>query len=261
MLLTTRSKKVQEIFRTRHAVLEENRAQAERRVSPHNPLRDELPDGAWAGQACFVIGGGPSLTGFDFERLRGRGRVIAINRAFEFIPWADMLFFMDWKFYKRCHEPGLIQKWNDFRGHKVFMNLMGRKLDDCRSVRSLGRHGFSASHAKGLYHGNNSGHGALMMALALGCRPVYLLGYDMNADQRGRSHWHGGYGHRPNPTVARSFVRDLTDLAGRIPKSVDWIFNLNPRSGLKAFPFKSVDEVLNGQAGEGLGPDVVPLPQ
>lgn len=260
MLLTTRSRKVQDLLKNRENVLKENRESLKRQVTPHNPASAVLQDGAWSGQPCFIIGGGPSLIGFDFERLRGRGRVIAINRAFEFIPWADMLFFMDWKFYKLCHDgEGRKALWDRFQGIKVFCNIMGRKLDDCFSVRSLGRHGMSWSVGKGVYHGNNSGHGALILALAMGCRPVYLLGYDMTSSPGGRSHFHSGYGHRASPHTARSFVKDFMDLAARI-KGVNYIYNLNPKSGLRAFPFKTIDEVLNDEhARQGMGPDLPSL--
>lgn len=260
MLLTTRSRKVQDLLKNRENILKENRESMKRQLAPHNPLSAALADGAWAGQPAFLIGGGPSLVRFDFERLRGRGRVIAINRAFEYIPWADMLFFMDWKFYKLCHDdPGRKALWDRFQGHKTFCNIMGRKLDDCYSIRSLGRHGMSWSISKGVYHGNNSGHGALILALALGCRPIYLLGYDMNSDGAGRSHFHSGYGHRHSPATARSFIKDFDDLAKRIPK-INYIFNLNPKSSLRSWPFKTIDEVLNDRpTGESLGADVPSL--
>ena len=254
MLLTTRSKQVQEIFKNRFAAQDEARENLRRQTAPHKPISEVLEDGAWAGQPCFLIGGGPSLTGFDFERLRGRGRVIAINRAFEFIPWADMLFFMDWKFYNLCHnDKEKLRLWQEFQGIKLFCNLLGRKTDDCYSVRGLGRHGMSWSLKKGVFHGNNSGHGALEVALALGCRPIYLLGYDMNGDPRG--HFHSGYGHRTNRMLGAVFLKHFLDLAQRIPR-VSYIYNCNPDSGLRAWPFKTIDEVLNDQqAREGLGND------
>lgn len=254
MLLTTRSKRVQEIFRNRAAAIEESRQNLRRQIAPHKPVAEVLKDGAWAGQPCFLIGGGPSLTGFDFNRLRGRGRVIAINRAFEFIPWADMLFFMDWKFYKLCHDdPARKAKWDAFPGLRVFCNLMGRKLNDVYSIRSLGRRGMSWSVQKGIYHGNNSGHGALEIALAMGCRPIYLLGYDMNDDPR--SHWHSGYGAKANRRLGQFFVQEFMDMARRIP-TVKYIYNCNPKSGLRIWPFANIDEVLNDQPNrEGVGVD------
>jgi hypothetical protein len=104
MLLTTRSKQVQKIFNDREKLLDLARSEARHVNAPYNPLHEVLDDGAWEGEPCFIIGGGPSLKGFDFNRLRGQGRVIAINRALEYAPWADVVFFMDWKLYKRYHD-------------------------------------------------------------------------------------------------------------------------------------------------------------
>lgn len=257
MMLTTRSRRVQTVIENQERMFEENRQRVHRQAHPHNALHESLADRAWADQPCFIIAGGPSLIGFDFERLRGHGRIIAINRALEYIPWADIAFFMDWKLYKLYHE-SIPKKaeWDRFKGRKVFLNLMGRKLDDCYSVRSLGRTGCSFTHSKGLYHGNNSGHGALNLAVALGCKPIYLLGYDCGFRKGEPSHFHSGYGHRGNPAIGRSFVRDFELFRAHTKGRVPWIYNLNPNSALRAFPFKTIDEVLNdGHPGQSLGND------
>jgi len=256
MMLTTRSRQVTEIVRDRAAAQAEQRAMMRTKIAPHNPLAKVISDGAWHDEPCFIIAGGPSLTGFDFERLRGKGRIIAINRAFEFCGFADVLFFMDNKFYKICHDkPERLAKWRAFEGHKVFLNLMGRRYDDCYSVRSLGRNGLSGSVAKGLYHGNNSGIGALNLALCLRARPIYLLGYDMRFEG-GRSHFHDGYGPRPHENVIRSFIRDFERMA-KYMRGKGHIVNLNPRSALRIFPFGDIDEVLkDGTTGQGMGGDV-----
>jgi len=260
MLLTTRSRQVAQIMRERDQRIRENKASLKRVVHPHNPASAVIPDGAWRDEPCFVVAGGPSLTGFDFERLRGHGKVIAINRAFEFIPWADILFFMDNKFYKMCHEGERYAKWLEFKGRKVFLDLMGRKYDDCYHVRSLGRVGMSRSLTSGLYHGNNSGVGALNLALVLRANPIYLMGYDMRFEG-GRSHFHGGYGPRASEQTVRGFVRDFERMAKFMKEERKTIWNLNPRSGLRIFRFSTIDEVLNGPTGQGVGHDPLPVPE
>jgi hypothetical protein len=52
----------------------------------------------WPGETVFIIGGGPSVLGQDLETLRGR-RVIAINSSVYAVPWADVLFFGDWRWW------------------------------------------------------------------------------------------------------------------------------------------------------------------
>lgn len=221
-------------------------------ANPYHPLHEILPDKSWQGDPCFLVGGGPSLRNFDFERLRNQGRVIAINRAYEFMPWADMLFFMDFTFWQYEHQdPVRLEKWNSFKGPKVFLNLMGRKFEDCYSVKALSRSGISISHTAGLYHGNNSGFGALQLALSLGCRPIYLLGFDMtkqgNKSGTGeKTHWHDGYGKITSLATPLNFRRDFELVAMRL-RDFPFIYNLNPASGLKVFPFKSVEEVIDAK--------------
>lgn len=261
MMLTTRSKKVQQIFRDREKSFAKTQQTVHRQSHPHNPLHTELPDGSWVGQPCFIIAGGPSLKGFDFERLRGRGHIIAINRALEFVPWADIAFFMDWKLYKMYHE-SIPKKaeWDRFTGRKVFLNLMGRMINDCHSVRSLGRSGCSMSVAKGLYHGNNSGHGAMNLAVAMGAKPIYLLGYDCGFKKGESSHFHSGYGHKGNPNIGRSFIRDFELFKSHLRGRAE-IINLNPNSALRIFPFKTIDEVLNDRPSrKGVGDDIGVVP-
>jgi len=235
--------------RERDMILARNRAEAIRMIKPDLPAADVLPDGAWTGQPCFIIGGGPSLVGFDFERLRARGRVIAINKAFIYAPFADVVFFMDHaSFYGWLKHgmfgPDAIKAWDDFNGFRVFLNLRGREVKDAYSVRSLGKIGLPTSLRNGLYHGSNSGFGAIGLAICMGADPIYLLGYDLG-NKGNVTHFHGGYG-RPQPeTSLRSFKQNLETLAGLITKR-GWpkVINLNPSSALTAFPFSTIEEVL-----------------
>jgi hypothetical protein len=52
----------------------------------------------WPGETVFIVGGGPSVLGQDLEALRGR-RVIAINSSVYAVPWADVLYFGDWRWW------------------------------------------------------------------------------------------------------------------------------------------------------------------
>ena len=43
----------------------------------------------------IIVGSGKSLIGFDFNKLRGLGTIIAVNGAGESVPFADMWFTLD----------------------------------------------------------------------------------------------------------------------------------------------------------------------
>lgn len=264
-MLTTQDRPVTDNFKMRAALMEQNRRRMERMKNPYRPLHEVLADGAWTGEPAYIIGGGPSLAGFEFGRLRGRGRVIAINRAYEFAPFADILFFMDNGFYQWVHDgtlfPGCLEAWNAFQGYRVFLNIIGREYGDVYSIRSLGRVGLSSSLKQGIYHGNNSGVGAVNLAFILKANPIYLLGIDCKIDPTTKAaHFHSGYTRRPMGGAAfKSFQTDFARLARFTSRTSFSIINLNPNSGVRNFPFSTIDEVLGDVAGPvDDGADLVP---
>jgi len=199
-----------------------------------------LTDGEWAGEPCFIIGGGASLKGFDFERLRGKGRIIAINRAYEHVPFADIHFFMDNRYYKRVQAEAA---WQTFPGRKVYLNVSGYPVSgDVISIPTVGRTGLSKSVSAGLYHGNNSGVGAIGLAYCLGANPIYLLGFDCNK-QDGASHFHDGYGAPTSDHTLEGFVKDIGALAQLLKQAGARVINLNPASAVRCFPFGKMDDV------------------
>ena len=219
----------------------------------NHPLGDKaffkvLPDNSWKDEACFIVAGGPSLMGFDFNRLKGAGRIIAINKAYLNVPFADILLFMDISFYhvaiqNRLGE-GSREAFEKFKGHRVFLDIQHKMPLLTYSIHSAGRWGFPSSMEEGLYHGNNTGYVALQLAYVLGCNPIYLLGYDAS-QINGKSHYHDGYPHmRQSPQVSASFAKGIEDLAPGLKKAGRRVINLNPNSAIKCFEFKTPDEVL-----------------
>ena len=254
--ITTQDRRIMEAVRDREERISEMREMMKCAISPHRPAHEILEDGAWRGERCFIIGGGPSLSGFDFERLRGKGRIIATNKSYLDVPFADILFFMDGSktsFYGLVKSgrlaSGCLEKWKAFQGHKVFLNIVGRKYDDVYSIRALGRVGLSMSLKKGLYHGNNSGAGALGLAICLRANPIYLLGID-GKFEGGKSHYHGGYPSKHPESVYKSFVGQFEKAGRLIAQKGFKVVNLNPGSAVRCFPFSTIEEVLgNGKAG------------
>ena len=212
------------------------------------PLINILSDNAWRGETCFLIGGGPSLRGFDFERLRGRGRIIAINKAFMDAPFADMMFSMDHRFYKwlrigiRRNMDDAKEQFANFAGIKCWVDIDNAHYDDIYFV--VGKRGaeMAVSIADGIPPGNNSGYAAIQLAMCLGCDPIYLLGYDMSHDA-GVSHYHGGYPIAQREITVVRFRHKFESVAQRILKRTN-VYNLNPDSALRCFPFANIDDVL-----------------
>lgn len=211
----------------------------------------------WRGQRCFILGGGDSLAGFDFSRLKGE-RVIAINRAFEKAPFADILFAFDSRFYwwtVRGELPpdknGLgggqeaARKFAAFEGLKVWLDLTGGKaLPGVAFLSSRGTDGVPGELRDGIYDGGNSGYAALNLAIALGANPIYLLGFDMHGDGAGHQAWfHGGYPTNQGDRVYQGFASHFEKIAPALDARGIKVVNLNPGSSLRCFEFGRFEDL------------------
>lgn len=219
-------------------------------------LAERLPDGAWRGQRCFIVGGGPSLKGFDFGRLRGE-RVIAINKAFYDVPFADIVFAMDRPLLDLITSGKLgenyRQAFESLWGAKVWLDLSGYSYPpDVYSLPSAGEIGWTTSIKQGLFHGQNSGYGALNLALVLGADPIYLLGYDCSKGPEGEKNYHDGYPSGGRQDAVNIFLKAF-NAGAEILRGISHprIVNLNLQSALKCFPFGDVDKVLPAKGPVG----------
>lgn len=212
-----------------------------------------MEDGAWKGRRCFIIGGGASLVGFDFERLRGE-KVIATNRAFESCMFADILFFMDALNFHKWISTGKLgkkaqEKLQEFKGHKVYLSISRkRRISGVYMLKAVERTGLTFSLKQGLFHGSNSGYGALNLAVCLGANPIYLLGFDMKhqRDKSGiKTHFHEGYPQRHhNEKILKTYNVQFGKVAGLLKKRGIKVINLSMDSAMICFKKKPVDEVL-----------------
>ena len=208
---------------------------------PNRFLVDEIPDKPWAGQRCWIIGGGKSLEGFDFNLLRGEN-VIAINRAIEVAPFAEVMFSMDsrlYGWYKR-RNPEMPAEAHDafhaFRGLRVWTAGDGDSFDnDVLLVKRLGNHGLSTSLRDGVFTGGNSGYAALQLAVCLGATNIHLLGYDMT-----RGNWHSGYPTDGSDPSTRGWIEGFNKLAPQLEALGVKVVNMNPASKLQCFPFGEI---------------------
>ncbi len=224
-------------------------------------LYEVLPDRSWKGSPCIVVGGGPSLENFNWDLLHG-WRVIGINRVYEqFDP--TIIFSMDTRFLRWIDEGKYGQeareKFANTKAYKVWLCTYNCKLpDDVFVVRvwknySQGFRAFPLTMNNGIGHGNNSGYGALNLAVCLGANPIYLLGFDMNYrkledegpfDAVTSTHWHEGNPQSHKPTTVKGFIQyfQLPALTAK-EKGIE-IVNLNPKSALPYFPKRHYEEVL-----------------
>lgn len=211
-----------------------------------------LPTGSWKGKPCYIVGGGPSLKGFNWSLLRGK-RTIGINLAFTKIE-PTIIFSMDTRFLNWVlnakYGKEAKEKFLKAKSFKVWLATYNLSLPGeifIIPVFKSYRHGlvsFTFDLADGIGHGNNSGYAALNLAVCLGANPVYLLGFDCS-HEKGRSHWHNGHPIKQNETTTKNFISYFEKQATRIKAKGFDVINLNPNSALECFEKKSIKEALH----------------
>jgi len=90
----------------------------------------------WAGQIAFIVAGGPSVLQQNLALLRGRN-VIAINSSIYALPWADFLYFGDWRWWNELENKAAVAR---FHGRVVTTSLMVKdeKVLTCRKANPPG---------------------------------------------------------------------------------------------------------------------------
>ena len=181
------------------------------------------------GETIYLIGGGPSLSDFNFNLLKDKN-TIAINKAFLHVPNADVCYWNDSRFYtwfKKHLDP--------FKGLKI-TNKFKPEREDIIRLKSTGKTGLELE-PTGLRHGNNSGYAAINLAYHLGANRIILLGYDMGTIGH-QTHYHNGY-NSPRPDDAfykRQMMPQFETLVEPLKEQGVEILNANLNSSLECFP-------------------------
>jgi len=180
---------------------------------------------------CFIVGGGPSLSGFNWNHLDDQ-YVIAINRAYEVLPKADVLYFTDQDYWE-VHKDKMKQ-----HGGKLIRGTtrLGATHDDTVQEYKLTGQRVLDLEPGCLKHGNNSTYAAINLALFhLNFSTVYLLGVDMKWNQN-KSHWHSGHKRTDPEIVYNNMINCYQELSQELLKYPDKkVINLNDDSALKCF--------------------------
>lgn len=212
-----------------------------------NFASDTLTDGAWAGRRCFIIGGGPSLRDFDFNLLREE-LTIGVNRAYERLD-PTVIFSIDSRFYswatggKYGRDAQLA--WDHARARKIWLNThkyeFGPEVQRIPVTKEL-KDGESI--ATGMKMVNNSGLGALKLAVTLGANPIYLLGFDLQESGRFQQWWHDGHPMLQRDSVYEEFRQEFETYAPKLAEQGIRVINLNPNSALRCFEFGEMPKMI-----------------
>lgn len=178
-------------------------------------------------EEVFVVASGPSLTGFDFTRLKSK-KVVAINRAAEhvkpdlavYVDRSMRQFFLDLKL--DC--PVLTSNFAGVPpGHfSVWVDLWKIPGPEYNNVSQL--YGFCSSTAVGI-----------SAALVAGAKTVYVLGLDL----------YGGYFYGDSTPQKRQLENQRKFFLKFWSYSkTDRVINLNPESRVNVFKKQLVNEVI-----------------
>ena len=212
-----------------------------------------LPTNSWAGKTCFIIGGGPSLQDFNWDLISNH-LTIGINKAFKsFSPTIN--YAMDYNFFDLVqHNTSpehikLHQQWLDYSGIKLFIRHKDNLAfaDGIYYVKELDHKAISFDLNAGIYPMNNSGGGALMLALALGCKNIGLLGYDLKV-KGDKTHWHEGYSNQKAQNMAtnlENYRNKIDEFAPSILEMGINVVNLSSDSNLQKFPFSDIKTFMS----------------
>ena len=193
----------------------------------------------WNGDTVYIVAGGASLAGFNFDRLNGKN-VIAINKAFMYVRNPTVVYWTDTRFYSWYkHEI------DSLRTIKITASHSGRYLaDDVMLIKNAGSgRSLDLSSPDKLTTGNNSGFGAIGLAIKMGAKKIYLLGYDMG-HIGGKSHFHDGYpAGNSRDHIYKGMLKYFEDNEGLLNGAAE-IYNTNSKSNLRSFKFISLDQAL-----------------
>jgi len=191
----------------------------------------------------YVAATGPSLTQGVADILRGQ-RVIAVNDAYRLLPFAEVLYACDARWWD-VHKGG----GGGFAGQKWSTHEKGVSNDKTACARKWGLR--LAPGAAGdvlrtdgtIAYGGNSGFQAVGLAIILGFTRIVLVGFDMRAVD-GRRHFFGNH-PRPlrNSDCYKRWVKGF-DIASKALPSRVTIFNATPNSAIKSFQMVRLEDEI-----------------
>jgi len=210
---------------------------------------------SFEGQACFIVGGGPSLSDCKVTNLTGHVNSIGINKSFRKFK-TTILYSNDVTFWEMLlRDDNMMRAYSSATPYRIFASPQVGNHSFHSDVAFIPRRGDTVVESdvrSGIYTGNNSGFAALMLAIALKANPIYLLGYDFYIDGD-RGHFHEGYnvhyGYEGfnGPKMSErlpDFKKPFEESAVEIERLGYRVYNLNPKSELKCFKFLERDEVF-----------------
>lgn len=180
--------------------------------------------------------GGPSVRKVDLNRLRGR-RVIVINSSIHAVPWADVAFFADARWYRVPENRSAVER---FSGEVVtLLPTRGPRLISLRRKYPPGL----ASNRSSITTLKTSLTGAINVAKHKGVSTIVLLGADGRRADDGATHHHAPHKWSVAPGCWDEHATELSTIVSDLNGTV--VLNASPNSAWgHLFPVMTLDQAL-----------------
>ena len=211
-------------------------------------LQRDVPPPYWDDRPLYIIGGGSSITDFDFDKLRPLGRLLGCNRS-AFYARTDALVTLDQNWVRNDRVE--IQRFVDNGGeayialppnHPVVGTIKGPNVHWLYRRRNPGL----PKNPCDLY-GTNTGYAALCLAWVKRAQDVAMLGYDMGYGADRQTHCHGGYNwhNKRGDRFMANWARDFSLAAAQFDNAGVRVVNFigEPRSRVEAFQVSSLEDL------------------
>jgi hypothetical protein len=179
----------------------------------------------WTDRTAVIVASGPSAIEAPLDLVKGVLHTIVVNDSWKLAPWADVLFACDERWWFKNN--GL----PEFHGLKIAASTRCKDFDGVHYVPM---------------QGNNSGFGAVRLAILYGAKRIILVGFDMH--QRSGLHWHGEHPTGLRNATAEKMERwreEMDRAARKYGVAGLEIINTSRDSALTRYPYRPFIEAVS----------------
>lgn len=133
-----------------------------------------IPEREWAGERCFILAGGPSLSRVRPLIPQLQGRIIAIKQTALIRPDADIMFVAARDDPQICREIFPL-----YRGPRVVLRTAYDGFPDGTLFMRRSKDHEHLCRERGVLGGYDAGSSAINLAYHLGAAEIVLIGFDM----------------------------------------------------------------------------------
>jgi hypothetical protein len=200
----------------------------------------------WSDRPVAIVGNGPSLRGFDFERLRGF-HVLAVKGSMFNVPWAAAGFGLDIpRYVEWC---GMLKRV-PFVVYWATPNISflgsGPHANQVRFLRRIDAPFMLSDDPHTVYSGGSSGYGALNVAWLKRAKRIALLGFEYNADAAGHADTRAfiDKSRVQDPGRWKQWAQNFGCIKRQLELAGVKVINAAPDSRITAFPKMTIEDAL-----------------